>query len=354
MLKQAKILTLSALRRAHALRSLAGSRWRGRRLLILGYHGVSLEDEHEWDPGLYLSPADLEARLELLRRERYTVLPLGDAGRMLAERTLPERSVVLTFDDGYFDFRARAWPLLESYSVPATVYLTTYYSRYNRPIFDVACSYVLWKGRGGTLRTSRITGAADGPSFLLASGEERSRAVGWMKQRAHEGRFGAEEKDEFTARVAAAVGVDYAALLEKRILHLLNDSEVKELSGRGVDFELHTHRHRVPRERAAFEREVEDNRSAIAAMTGKRPSHFCYPSGGYAPEFLSWLAGLGIETATTCRPGLASESSHPLLLPRLMDGASLSVVEVESWLSGLARFLPRRPGAGLPPVPQRW
>jgi peptidoglycan/xylan/chitin deacetylase (PgdA/CDA1 family) len=43
----------------------------------------------------------------------------------LYERNLPKRAVVLTFDDGYYDFTARALPLLEEGSYPATVYVTT-------------------------------------------------------------------------------------------------------------------------------------------------------------------------------------------------------------------------------------
>ena len=55
--------------------------------------------------------------------------------------------MALTFDDGMFDFHSRAWPLLRQFGFPATVYLTTYYSDYTKPIFGLLCSYVLWRAR---------------------------------------------------------------------------------------------------------------------------------------------------------------------------------------------------------------
>ncbi|HVX65767.1 MAG TPA: polysaccharide deacetylase family protein [Bryobacteraceae bacterium] len=335
------------MRRTGALRLVANSNWRRGRLLILGYHGVAIEDEHEWDGSLYLRADDLEARLRLLQKERYSVLGLDDAVRRLRAGTLPERSAALTFDDGYFDFLARAYPLLASYRMPATVYLSTYYSTHNHPVFNVVCSYLLWKGRRGRLATAALA-KPGGPSFDLSRPGERAGALAWLKQFAREAGLNGDEKDDLAARLAGALGVDWEELLSKRILHLLKPAEVGQLSACGVDFELHTYRHRVPREGRAFRDEIVRNRQDLAAMTGKTAAHFCYPSGDYAPEFLPWLTELGVETATTCRPGIATRSSHPLLLPRLIDSANLTMLEFESWLSGAGSLLPRRPGAGMP------
>src|SRR4051812_36906439 len=102
--RHARHLALSGVHAVGGFRRIAESEWRRRRLLILCYHGVSLRDEHEWNGALFVSPRFLRRRFEILRDGRYTVLPLGEAADKLHRGTLPPRSVVLTFDDGFYDF----------------------------------------------------------------------------------------------------------------------------------------------------------------------------------------------------------------------------------------------------------
>lgn len=52
-------------------------------------------------------------------------LSVETAVNHLIAGTLPQRSVVVTFDDGYLDFKTNALPILERYQVPAVVFVTT-------------------------------------------------------------------------------------------------------------------------------------------------------------------------------------------------------------------------------------
>jgi peptidoglycan/xylan/chitin deacetylase (PgdA/CDA1 family) len=298
---------------------LAGSsRWRQRRLLILCYHGVSLEDEHEWNPSLYMPPPVLERRFALLKENGCRVLPLDEAVRRLYRNDLPPNSVALTFDDGTHDFYLKAYPLLKSFGFPATVYLTTWYCGRGRPVFNPAFDYLLWKARGAVPETR------DRARCELARG------------------LSGDAKDELLEQLARVAGVDYCELTRKRLLQIMSPDEVRELAGAGVDFQLHTHRHWTPDDRSLFLREIRDNRERLRALTGCEAVHFCYPSGEYQPEFFPWLAGESIASATTCEPGLASVRSNPLLLPRLVDHCGLNEVEFVGWLSGCSAFLPAR------------
>jgi peptidoglycan/xylan/chitin deacetylase (PgdA/CDA1 family) len=98
---------------------------------------------------------------------------------------------------------------------------------------------------------------------------------------------------------------------------------------------LHTHRHRSPRDKALFQREISDNSEYIEGLTGQRPVHFCYPSGDLSADFLPWLAELDVKTATTCERGLANASSQDLLLPRFLDDSSVDLIRFQSFVAGV-------------------
>ena len=346
MLRHLKLSLLRAARASGTFALVRDSGWRQRRLLILCYHGISIDDEHEWGPGLYMSADMFARRLEHLRRGRYNVLPLDEAVRRLGDGTLPPRSVAITFDDGNFDFYARAWPVLREYEMPATVYLTTYYAENNLPVFPVVVSYVLWKGRGVTVPFAI---GSDEITLDTRTTAARNRVKDRLMLYAQTEQLSATERDGLVASLAAALGVDYAALRRRRLLHIMTPAEVQEVAAAGIDVQLHTHRHRSPLTATPYRAEVAENRARIAAWTGTVPSHFCYPSGVCMPQFPAWLRAEGVRSATTCEPGMANRGTNQLRLPRLLDHSDLTSLEFEAWLVGIGALLPHR-AVGFAPV----
>src|SRR5688572_8434448 len=342
MLRKLKRAALRASEWVGLFPQVQAGRWRRQRLLILAYHGISLDDEHEWDPFLYMRPETFRQRMVALQRGGYHVLSLDTALSLLREDNLPPGAVVITFDDGFHDFYARACPILQEFEYPATVYLTTYYCNYNKPVFNVFCSYLLWRGRGRIVDGNDILGREG--LLDLRSPAGRAAVLTAIHHFVGNNGFSAEEKDELAKRLAEQVGVDYDAITSQRIVHLMTPDEIRRLSPAKVDIQLHTHRHRTPSDRASFLREITDNRECIRKMTGSAStlSHFCYPSGVHKPEFLPWLEEAGVTSATTCTAGMASRRSHKLLLPRFLDSNDVDPIVFQAWLAGVAAFLPRR------------
>jgi peptidoglycan/xylan/chitin deacetylase (PgdA/CDA1 family) len=339
MLQHLRRAAATMLKTAGVFALVKNSRWRRKRLLILCYHGVSLDDEHLWRPYLYISPRQLDRRLQILRKGDYKVLPLSEALERLYRNDLPPRSVALTFDDGGYDFYKQAWPRLKEHNFPVTVYLTTYYSDLQRPVFSLMCSYLLWKARDqGTVDLGEF-GIKEAATLGVA--ESRQQAAIQIVQWADAQDMNGEQKDQVAARLARCLHIDYAGLRAKRILQIMNRQEVKQLADAGVDFQLHTHRHRTSLNESLFRQEIRDNRAQISTTISGLKQHFCYPSGAYRPEFLEWLSAENILSAATCDPGFATAQSHPLLLPRLVDTTGRTDAEFESWVSGAGAFLTR-------------
>lgn len=335
MITAVKPAILAAAKTSGCFAFVRSSRWRSERLLILCYHGISQRDEHLWSPGLYLSPQAFRRRLEMLAEGGYQVLSLTEGLARLRSRDLPPRSVVLTFDDGFYDFYATAFPILKEFGFPATVYLTTHYARHRLPIFNLVIHYLMWRKRG--LRYPEF--AAAGPGCLdLTTDESLYAAFRRMWRYADEAQLSTADRDALAASLADLLGEDYASIKAMRMFQIMDRGEIAAVASAGCDIQLHTHRHRVPLDRNLFLAEIRDNRRYIEEVVGLTPSHFCYPSGVHRSEFLPWLEECDVRSATTCNAGLAHPSTPLLLLPRVLDSHAASETDFESWISG---FRPR-------------
>lgn len=311
----------------------ANSARRKNRLLILCYHGISLSDEHEWLGFLFISPDRFRQRLACLRSAQANVLPLGEALTRLRDGSLPERSVVITFDDGFYDFKKHAVPILTEFGFPCTLYWTTYYSDLPFPVINLAMDYLLWE----CLKRGHETVMVPGESHRLPVGTWQERQETKMAFVSHLEAKGlsTSEKNDFARSFATQIGVDYDALLKSRFAQIMTSGEAVQIARAGVDIQLHTHRHRTPLDRDPFLRELSDNSARIQEITGKKPTHFCYPSGRHNPSFFPWLREFGVTSATTCQRGFAAPSSDPLLLPRVLDDSNMDLIEFEGIVSGL-------------------
>ena len=90
--------------------------------VILTYHSIS-----QGDSPLKTAPSLFAEQMEWLRTH-VRVAPLVDVVAALVGCTaLPERTVVLTFDDGFSDFYSAAAPVLRRLGLPATIFLATGY-----------------------------------------------------------------------------------------------------------------------------------------------------------------------------------------------------------------------------------
>src|SRR5260370_35957431 len=88
--------------------------------VILTYHSIS-----HGDSPLKISPELFAEQMEWLRGNAQVVSLSEIVAALASRRPLPERTVVLTFDDGFHDLYTSAAPLLHPWGLPATFCLAT-------------------------------------------------------------------------------------------------------------------------------------------------------------------------------------------------------------------------------------
>src|SRR5689334_1288564 len=90
------------------------------------YHSIAETDNAKFYP-FTVSPTLFAEQMAYLYSCGYTPLTVTQYAKAYLGGgfTLPERPVVLTFDDGFEDFFTNALPVLNRYHFPATVYIST-------------------------------------------------------------------------------------------------------------------------------------------------------------------------------------------------------------------------------------
>lgn len=95
---------------------------------ILTYHYIRIVPDANDALGFSLSvtPDDFRNQLALLTTKGYRAITLDDLYVALQnKKVLPEKPVILTFDDGYKDFYNTAFPILKEFNIKATVYIVS-------------------------------------------------------------------------------------------------------------------------------------------------------------------------------------------------------------------------------------
>ena len=96
-----------------------------RTLAILSYHKIGA-GPGGWDTWYYVSEAIFEKQLAWLRDNGWQAIDCAAFLRGLCEpESLPERGLLLTFDDGYRTMRTAAMPILQRFATPAIVFVPT-------------------------------------------------------------------------------------------------------------------------------------------------------------------------------------------------------------------------------------
>ena len=88
---------------------------------IIMYHQVTYTEHPQTN---WVSPENFEWQMTYLKEHNYDVIPLGELVEAVEEgRSLPRKTAVITFDDGYENNYTQAFKVLKEYGFPATIFV---------------------------------------------------------------------------------------------------------------------------------------------------------------------------------------------------------------------------------------
>jgi peptidoglycan/xylan/chitin deacetylase (PgdA/CDA1 family) len=314
------------------------------RLRILGYHGFELNDEADFRPTLFMKADTFRRRLAWLAKARIPVLSLDEAVDALERGTLPPAAAVITIDDGFWGTVPIACEELAKRGFPATIYVTSYYAVRQTPIFRLAIRYLFWKTAHGTIDLSGLAIPLRKPVVEKSSADAEETL--WEIIRYGEGLKGEEERSCLARTIAGREEVDYEQIVASRILSIMSPAEIRAVAEKGIDIQLHTHRHVTPLEEAAALREMADNRAVLGPLVKGELRHFCYPDGKWSQSHWPFLEKAGIRSAVTCDSGLNDPKTPRYALRRFLDDETVPQIEFEAELSGFCDLVRRLRGRG--------
>lgn len=229
-------------------------------LPVLMYHHVSEA------PGLVtISPNTFREQISALAKAGWKTIGTSELEAFLGGKPLSEKSVMLTFDDGYLDNFIHAHPVLQEFGMKAVLFLVTG-----------------WIGDGSP------------------------RSVG-----------DCPDHRECKRRIA---GGDADSVI-------LRWSEVSAMHAAGT-FEFHSHTHSHTRwdqiipdneqRLSALENDLLDSRQTLAARMGFEDTHLCWPQGFYQEDYLPLANGVGFRYLYTTQPGTNSSSASANKIRRIV------------------------------------
>jgi peptidoglycan/xylan/chitin deacetylase (PgdA/CDA1 family) len=296
---------------------------------IIAYHRISKVTDYPWSL-TPVTPRDFERELRYLS-SMYRVISLEELSASLNDlKALPQKTAVITFDDGYKDIYLNAYPIIKKYQTPATVFLTTGHIGTGHLFWWDKVSYVIWKTEFDTINLGEFG------TYHLNSANSRLRVVNTILNRLKQ--LPITQRDELVNRTVISSGVDIPSSLGEELI--LSWNEIKEMNRNGINFGAHTVTHpiltRLPLDEAA--REIISSKKHIEEELGREVTTFCYPNGkpdDFNSDIEEIIKNSGFKCAVTAATPAAfvSSTAQRYKLPRIPGTSSYD--KFEFVMSGL-------------------
>lgn len=296
--------------------------------LVLALHRVLPEKDAmgSFQPSITITDRIFEQLIVLLHQEFHVV----SLAQLLSQPEDLEgrQRVALTFDDGWSDTFAYAFPLLLRYRVPATVFLCPGLMKEEVTIPEERFARI-WRWCEAHHHLDLLV--QDLGKWGLSGGNSRDRRTWSAPLR----RLAIHAKKLMLSHLEAAYGVP-----ECELRRIVTWDEARIMQRSGITFGSHTMHHSTlsVEQQPDLEKELLESRWEIESELGEPVRWLAYPNGAYNSRVIEAARKAGYSHCFTTEEGGLYRGANPYAIPRInIDDASV-IGRMRSLHPSRARF----------------
>lgn len=277
--------------------------------LILGYHRVS-ENEND----IYstcVRPDNFAEQMAVLRQQANPI-SLDKLIEDLKRGTLPQKAVVVTFDDGYADNLYQAKPILEKFEIPVTLFVASEYIGRHFWWDEAACLL-----QDADILPPELSLQVNGESITWQVSENPDRS--FLVEKVYRYLLGLTPKQRRQALDQLILQIDptydqyncgVRALTPQELVDFASDDLVT-IGAHSV-----THPFLASLSREAQRQEIEQSKQDLEGLLGQPVNSFSYPNGSSNEITRALIREAGYTSACTSDNDVANLGSDLFNLPR--------------------------------------
>lgn len=288
---------------------------------VLTYHRVGDGAEaSSFDHSVYGPVSEeFDRQMKWLSRHTETISERDLLGAIKGRIKLPNRSVLVTFDDGYKDQLTVAAPILRAHRIPALFFIT--------PSMIDQRSVGFWDHIARAVRLTTSTHLRiEGQEFDLTRKDALLDIMRWVKERPGHSTW------ELTRRIVSSLSVAPATMNEQDpelmtwddIANLAHDSQRHDFS---IGSHGMTHRLLGRLNREEQIQELRESKVRLENVLGIPIHSLAYPAGSFAHETPTLALEQGYQAVFSFETGFNNRNSlNPADIKRVPAGNTTSMV----------------------------
>lgn len=321
--------------------------------VVLTYHGVLPASYRSLDSVIDANPvsiSDFRQQIRFLNAHYHVISPCEFRAWCDGGHTLPDRSVLLSCDDGLRSCMDCMLPVLVEGKLSCLFFITGASLRSDSPMLWHELLYLAFAGAALPLRIR-----VDNPLFELSVNKRKQIAGAYWQTLVRLSQMPEEERESAICDIWLQLKFNHQGIVEdsgnRARFQVMNASELVQLAHAGMELGAHTSSHLVlahmPEQSAI--KEILENRAALQQLTGQSIWALAYPYGT-AASATSREYQMAREAGFSCAfTNRAENSNSKFAMPRVHITRDMRISEFEAHVSGfhhsLQSIASRRTGA---------